>query len=85
MRDEATLRLASYLTPHVTAVAKFFEPVCTEYIPGYRGGAYQARELSYACDLAVSYLISACFNRGLPHMLSGSFMASLGHRHAATV
>jgi multisubunit Na+/H+ antiporter MnhF subunit len=38
-------------------------------------GSYQARELSYACDLADSYLISACFIRGLPHMLSGSFMA----------
>ena len=75
VHDEATLRLPFYLTPHVTAVAKIFDPAYTEYFPGYRGGAYQARELSYACDLVDSYLISACFNRGLPHMLSGSFTA----------
>ena len=75
VHDEATLRLPFYLTPHVTAVAKIFDPAYTEYFPGYPGGAYQARELSYACDLAYSYLISTCFNRGLPHMLSGSFMA----------
>lgn len=75
VHEEATLRLPFYLTPHVKAVAKIFDPAYTEYFPGYRGGAYQARELSYACDLVDSYLISACFNRGFPHMLSGSFMA----------